>query len=81
MSDFFSLNYFCEWSRKTSKHVMIYYVKHLKICKKLKINEQINLKKIMIFFKKIKNHNIMIEIEFVFSILINSRIKKTWFVN
>ena len=56
---------------------MIYYVKHLKICKKLKINEQINLKKIMIFFKKIKNHNIMIEIEFVFSILINSRIKKT----
>ena len=31
---------------------MIYYVKYSKTCKKLKINEQVNLKKMMFFFEK-----------------------------
>ena len=54
MSDFLFSDCFCEQSRKTSKHVMIHYVKHSKTHEKLEINEQINLKKMMFFFKEIK---------------------------
>ena len=47
-------NCFCEQNKETLKHIMIYCIKHLKMYKKLEINEQVNLKKIMFSFKKIK---------------------------
>ena len=56
---------------------MIYYIKHSETHKKLEINKQINLKKIMLFFKKNqKNHNMIIKTESAFSILIDSEIEK-----
>src|SRR5436189_138560 len=39
ISDFLFLNCFCRQNRETSKHVMIYYVKHSETHKKLEINE------------------------------------------
>ena len=50
MSDFFFSDYFCRQSRKTSKYVMIHCIKYSETHKKLEINEQVDLKKIMFFF-------------------------------
>ena len=54
MSDFFFSDCFCEQDRETSKHVMIHYVKHSETCRRLEINEQVNLRKMMFFSEELQ---------------------------
>jgi len=54
MPDFLSSDCFCRQDRETSKHVMIHCVKHSETHKKLEINEQVNLRKMMFFFEKLQ---------------------------
>ena len=54
MSDFLFSDCFCRQSRETSKHVMIHCIKHSETCKKLEVDRQMNLKKMMFFFEKLQ---------------------------
>ena len=81
MSDFFFSDCFCEQDRKMSKHVMIYYIKHLKKCKKLKIDRQMNLRKMIFSHEKLQKNSMITEAESVFSVLASSEAEKVWSVD
>ena len=73
MFDFFFSDCFSRQDKKMSNHVMIHCIKYLKTCRTLKIDEQINLKKMIFFLKNYK----MIETEFTFSVSASSETEKT----